>query len=86
MKTKTLLLIATTLVLTSCQRSCQRFNKNWQTSERTYTITMYSGGKPVFVDRFTGILNDSEHSDGCYYTKGDTLIEVSGDYVVKSEN
>lgn len=45
---------------------------------------MYSGGKVVYRDKFTGIVNNSEHSDGIYYYKKDTLIEMSGDYVLKS--
>ena len=45
---------------------------------------MYSGGDTVFYDRFNGIINNSEGSDGVYYYKGDTLIEVSGDYIIKS--
>lgn len=45
---------------------------------------MFSGGKVVFSDKFEGILNNSETSDGVYYYKGDSLIEISGDYTVKS--
>lgn len=45
---------------------------------------MFSGGDTVFTDTFKGIVNNSESSDGVYYYKGETLIEVSGDYVIKS--
>ena len=78
--------IVSILLLSSCQRACTRFNKKIQTAERNYQITMYSGGKVVFQDRFRGIINDSEGSDGMYYYKGDTLVEVSRDYIIKSTN
>lgn len=45
---------------------------------------MFSGGDTVYQDRFTGIVNGEQHTDGFYYFKGDTLVEVSGDYVLKS--
>lgn len=81
---KLLLITAGVILLSSCQRGCQRFEKNFQTTNRDYEITMYSGGEPVYKDKFNGIVNDTDGSDGCYYTKGDTLIEVSGDYILKS--
>lgn len=70
--------------LTSCQRACTSFNRDIQSSDRTYTIQAYSGGKLVYKDTFTGILNNQENSDGYYYYKGDTLVEVGGDVIVKS--
>ena len=79
----TILLLA--LTLGSCQRSCEKFNRDVQISERDYTVVMFSGGDTVFVDNFTGIINNSEHSDGIYYYKNNELIEVSGDYVIKSK-
>jgi hypothetical protein len=73
------------LALCGCQRQCQKMNKHYQTGAREYEVIMYSGGDTVFYDKFNGILNSEDGSDGCYYYKGDTLIEVSGDYVIKSE-
>jgi len=70
--------------LSSCARECQRFDKKWQSSERNYLIEQYSGGKLVKTHSFKGILNDSEGSDGFYYSVGDSLIEVSGDLIIKS--
>lgn len=70
--------------LTSCARGCQALDRDLQTGPRNNTIIMYSGGDTVFYDNFRGIINNSEGSDGIYYYKGDTLIEVSGDYVHKS--
>jgi hypothetical protein len=72
--------------MTSCtQRSMQRFNRNLQYSERNYSIWQFSGGDTVFHDKFRGIINQEEHSDGIFYFKGDTLIEVSSPYLIKSE-
>lgn len=70
--------------LCGCQRACERIDRKYQSGNRTYVIKMYSGGQCVFYDSLRTMVNDSEHSDGCYYYKGDTLVEVSGDYVVKS--
>jgi len=81
---KKLLIIASALVLTSCQRSCSKLSRGIQVSERDYTVVMFSGGDTVFVDKFHGIVNNSEYSDGIYYYKDNTLIEVSGDYVITS--
>lgn len=82
---KKLLVFILVCSLCSCQRACTRVNKNWQTSKRDYHVIMYSGGDTVFYDKFHGIINDAEGSDGCYYYKGDTLIEISGDYIIKSD-
>lgn len=82
---KKLLIIALgVFTLSSCQRGCTKFNRSVQVSERNYEIIMYSGGDTVFYDKFKGIINNSANSDGAYYYKGDTLVEVSGDYVIKS--
>lgn len=78
----TILILA--LGLTSCQRGCQRIERKYQATERDYEVIMYSGGQPVFVDKFRGIINNADGSDGAYYYKGDTLIEISGDYTIKS--
>ena len=81
---KAILIIGTALVMSSCQRACTRIDKSIQVSERNYEVVMFSGGDTVFTDKFRGIINNSEHSDGIYYYKNDELIEVSGDYVIKS--
>lgn len=72
------------LTATGCQREWLSIKKGVQTSERNYEIYVYSGGQIVFEDKFTGILNDSNGSDGIYYYKDGKLIEISGDYIVKS--
>ncbi len=84
-KITTILVITGILTLSSCQRVWQSLNRNLQSSPRNYQIKMYSGDSLVFHDNFHGILNQEEHSDGLFYFKDDTLIEVSGNYVVKSE-
>lgn len=84
-KVKITVFVLCSIGLMSCQRACTSINKSLQTSSRDYEVIMYSGGDTVFHDKFKGIMNDSEGSDGVYYYKGDTLIEVSGDYIVKSD-
>jgi len=84
---KSLFIFGSLFFLTSCtQRGCQSWQRTTQFSARTYSITVYSGGDAVFTDTFHGIINGEEHTDGIYYFKGDTLVEVSGDYIIKSEN
>lgn len=84
MKRTTLILIAT-LALTSCQRGCSKLDRALQLTEKNYTIVVFSGGDTVFVDNFKGVVNNSDHSDGIYYYKEGELIEISGDYVIKSK-
>lgn len=81
---KYLIYITIVSLLSSCQRGCAKLDRGFQTGTREYEVIMYSGGDTVFHDHFKGIINNSEHSDGCYYYKGDTLVEVSGDYIIKS--
>lgn len=83
MKFKILLFIIL-LSLSGCQKGCSKLNKNLQMSARSYQIKQYSGGKCIAEYNFNGILNDSEGSDGYYFFKGDTLVEVSGDLIIKS--
>jgi hypothetical protein len=82
---KITLVLASALLMSSCQRGCTKINKEFQASERDYEIVMFSGGDTVFVDKFHGIVNNSEHSDGVYYYRNNMLIEVSGDYVISSK-
>lgn len=73
------------IIFCSCtERMKQDMGREWQFSDRNYTITVFSGGKTVFTDSIHGIVNQEEGSDGLFYFKGDTLIEISGEYVVKS--
>jgi hypothetical protein len=51
---------------------------------RNYHIEQYSGGRLIQVYDFHGALNDSENSDGYYFFQKDTLVEISGDIVIKS--
>lgn len=81
---KLLALLLLVLSMTGCQRSCTSLERSIQTSERNYEVIMFSGGDTVFIDKFKGIINNSEHSDGIYYYKNDILVEVSGDYVIHS--
>lgn len=82
---KKLLLVSAAISLASCtQRGCQSLEREMQYTERKYNVTMYSGGDPVYTDSFKGYINQEDKGDGVYYYKGDTLVEVSGDYVIKS--
>jgi hypothetical protein len=87
-KTKTMrprILFLILIFLTGCtSRGCQRWKKEAEYDERHYHIEQYSGGKLVEQYDFHGILNDSKNSDGYFFFKGDTLIEVSGDIQIKS--
>jgi hypothetical protein len=74
------------IAITSCTaRGCQSTQRSFSFTERNYSIEMWSGDSCVFRDRFHGIINQEEHSDGLFYYKGDTLIEIGGNYVIKSE-
>jgi hypothetical protein len=83
MKTK-ILFIGSILLLSSCQKKIEGFKKNFQTTDRDYVIEQFSGGKLVKTYKFTGTLNDSKGSDGFYFYNRDTLVELSGDLIIKS--
>lgn len=82
MNKKITLIVLLSIVLSSCQRGCQNFKRRTGTS-REYNIKMYSGGNAVYEDNFKGVVNE-ESGNGCFYYKGDTLVELSGDYILKS--
>lgn len=73
------------IALSSCQRGCQSFERSFQSSKLHYDIKVYSGGQCIYHDNITTIVNNSEHSDGVYYYKGDTLVELCGQYVIKAD-
>ena len=79
---KTTVFFLTILSLTSCTRSCQRFKRKNQIGEKDCTVRQFSGGQLIRQWNFKGIVNSDEHSDGYYFTIGDTLYEVSGDVQV----
>jgi hypothetical protein len=83
-KINLLLLLLGLVMITSCQRGCQSLERDFQITERWYSVTVYSGGDTVFHDTFNGIINQKEHSDGVYYIKNGQMVEISGDYVIKS--
>jgi len=83
MKSKLLFIVAI-LLLSSCQRFAERFKKGFQTTDRNYIIEQFSGGKLIKTYSFKGTLNDSEGSDGFYFYNGDTLVELSGELIIKS--
>lgn len=77
-----LLLVA--ISATSCQKTWEQLKKDVQTTDRNYQIEQYSGGKLIATFKFSGTLNSSEGSDGVYFYRGDTLVELSGDLIIKS--
>jgi hypothetical protein len=79
-----LLLAVVAITSSSCARGCSSITRSVQVGDMDYEIIMYSGGDTVFYDKVRTIINNSESSDGIYYYKGDTLVEVSGDYVIKA--
>lgn len=84
-KLKTIMLFISITCLFSCQRACQSLDRSFQSSKMQYDIKMYSGGQCIYHDNLETIVNNSESSDGCYYYKGDTLIELTGDIVIKAQ-
>ncbi len=72
------------LLLSSCQKNFEQIKKDFQTTDRNYVIEHFSGGELINTYKFRGTLNDSEGSDGFYFYNGDTLVEVSGDLIIKS--
>lgn len=77
--------IACIASLASCtERERQRMARNSQVTDRSNEVLVFSGGNVVYRDNFRGIVNQEKESDGIFYFKGDTLVEISGDYVVKS--
>jgi hypothetical protein len=85
MITKAALYITLMVLLTSCAKDVQSCKRD-TTSKRNYVITVYSGGKPIHTDTLRDKILNEEAGNGMYYYKGDTLVELSGDYVIKSVN
>lgn len=83
-KTTLILLIIATISLSSCKRSMESWSRSIQSSDRNYEIEYYSGGKLIKYYKFKGILNSQANSEGYYFSVEDTLIEISGDILVKS--
>jgi len=85
-KINLLLVLFGIILITSCQRGCQTLERGFQMTSRWYSVTVYSGGDTVFYDTFNGIINQEQGSDGIFYFKNSQMIEISGDYVIKSLN
>ncbi len=78
------IIILSLLVLTSCSRGCQEFERNIiDNHDHEIRVTQFSGGQKVGEWEFNGIVTNSANSDGyCFYYKG-KLIEVSGDIKIE---
>ena len=82
---KLLFIVIAIIMLSACtQRGCQKFDRNFQFSERYYHIQQYSGGKQVNEWKFKGIINNEEKSDGYFFIINNTLYEISGDITIIS--
>lgn len=72
-------------MLAGCARGCQSLKRDTVgNTSRRYIIDVYSGGRVVFTDTVHGIVNQEPQTDGVYYFAGPLLVEVSGDYILKS--
>ena len=69
--------------IVGCARGCGMIDREFQMTDKVTIVQQYSGGKLVNRWQFTGMVNSSSSSDGYYFTISDTLIEVSGDVVIK---
>lgn len=76
-------MIALLISISSCQRGCQKFKRNTMSAKRHYHIEIYSGGKLIHQEDFHGVITEEE-GNGAFYYKGDTLVEISGEYILKS--
>jgi hypothetical protein len=84
MKLIPIILIA--VMLSGCARGCQGFERQILDNQaHELKITMYSGGDTVYHTHLkSGIVNNSEKSDGCYfYSNENKLVELSGDVVIE---
>lgn len=84
MKNKIVLWIVVSMLLSSCarwQQSCKRRTG----TKRNYEVILFSGGDTAFIDHPRHVVINQEEGDGIYYYKGDTLIEMAGTYLIKSE-
>lgn len=80
-------LLILVVFLTSCTRGCESFNRNFQMSKKDCHVIQYSSDGHILNDyKFHGIVNNSEHSDGVYFTIGDSTIELSGSLKVSYNN
>jgi hypothetical protein len=83
---KNSLIILALFTLCGCQRSCTKFETSVQKDKiRDYNVVVFSAGDTVFVDSFRGIVNVSKDEKTIYYTKNDELIEISGEYILRSK-
>ena len=79
-----LTVIVVALLMSGCARSCESFNRDFQTGDRNYHIRQYSGGTLIQEWKFKGILNNQDNSDGYYFSVNDTLYEIGGDIIISS--
>lgn len=84
MKKKLLYIMLISVILSSCARGCQNLKRKTG-SRRSYEIILFSGGDTAFIDHPKNVVINQEEGDGIFYYKEDTLIEMAGTYLIKSE-
>jgi hypothetical protein len=80
--------IVTFLVVVILLSSCARYQQGCKRktgAKRDYTVILFSGGDTVFIDYPKHVVINQEDGDGIFYYKGDTLIEIAGTYILKSD-
>lgn len=77
------LLVLMSLMMAGCARTCNNFSRKFS-GVQNYHIRQYSGGVLIGEYRFKGVLDNQNNSDGFFFFKGDTLIELSGDLIIES--
>ena len=62
-----------------CARMCESFDRSFQTGNLDYHVKQYSGGQLIGEWKFSGIVNNSDGSDGYYFNYQGQTVEISGD-------
>ncbi len=74
------------LTLVGCERSYVKMEKSLDKNKaRSYNLVVFNGGDTIFVDNFDGVVNVSKEDNSIYYFKNNELIEISGDYILRSK-
>lgn len=81
------ILLLSFICLFGCTKNDNEKSAFYSTDDRKYQINVYSAGHLIFTDTFTGLLHPNRYAgstNAYYYVKGDSLIEFTGDYILKS--
>jgi hypothetical protein len=82
MKKQILIYVLMAVMLTSCARGCQDWNRKTVSNHaQNVRVSLYSGGEVVKVWEFHGIVNNDANSIFFYYEG--KLVEVDGDVLIE---